>query len=378
MIWIAHRGNIYGPNKERENTEEYINEALKLGFDVEIDVWLINNEWYLGHDEPQHKTTLEFLKNDKFWCHAKNLCTLSELIKHKDIHTFSHDNDPVIITSKGYLWAFPGMPINSETIAVMPERVNNYSEQQLKNCKGICSDYVAHYKKRHEAQKRYAILIGGRINCADENLMEQLKANILSDDKIWFDVFLGLNSNTLKSKSKIIRNRAYCNKLFGPVILASLVFRSYIIPRKYIDFKNKDSGTSAQNTLSMYYFNKVAFKLCKKYAEKQCIEYNALMKFRPDIINSKMVDIGDVVENTVYIPKYNDWNGGINDQIAYGNMKTMEKYCTLFDTIYNNLDNVADYYLHPERMLLRHIITYKIDVQRVDYLYKLNSNRFKD
>ena len=36
MILISHRGNISGPNPERENHPEYIFEALQAGYDVDI------------------------------------------------------------------------------------------------------------------------------------------------------------------------------------------------------------------------------------------------------------------------------------------------------------------------------------------------------
>ena len=39
MILIAHRGNINGPSLAMENTCVYIDSAIKLGYDVEIDVW---------------------------------------------------------------------------------------------------------------------------------------------------------------------------------------------------------------------------------------------------------------------------------------------------------------------------------------------------
>ena len=55
MFYISHRGNIFGPNKIEENKIEYINHAVKLGFDVEIDVWFYKNNYYLGHDEPLYK-----------------------------------------------------------------------------------------------------------------------------------------------------------------------------------------------------------------------------------------------------------------------------------------------------------------------------------
>ena len=147
-IFIAHRGNVYGPN-DRENTEDYIREALDEGFDVEVDVWFLNGEWFLGHDKPEHKTTLHFLQNNKLWCHAKHLPALSEIMtKYQDtIHTFSHNEDPVILTSRGYLWVYPGCPIDKESICVMPERVF-YSWEELQTCKGVCSDYVYLYRNR--------------------------------------------------------------------------------------------------------------------------------------------------------------------------------------------------------------------------------------
>ena len=38
MIYIAHRGNIRGPNPERENSPDYIDEAIQSGYYVEVDV----------------------------------------------------------------------------------------------------------------------------------------------------------------------------------------------------------------------------------------------------------------------------------------------------------------------------------------------------
>jgi len=40
VILIAHRGNWKGPS-EKENDPEYLEQALKHGFDVETDIWYI-------------------------------------------------------------------------------------------------------------------------------------------------------------------------------------------------------------------------------------------------------------------------------------------------------------------------------------------------
>ena len=147
--WISHRGNTNGRLPLEENKPEYILKALKNNYDVEIDVWVVNSVIWLGHDNPQYEINLNFLKNTKLWCHAKNFEALILLNENKDtIHSFSHDNDNYILTSNATIWAFPGQQINKDTICVMPERVTNYTDNDLYNCLGICSDYIDNYKRK--------------------------------------------------------------------------------------------------------------------------------------------------------------------------------------------------------------------------------------
>ena len=83
MFFISHRGNLKGPNKTQENKIEYIDEALKKNFDVEIDLWFVKKNFFLGHDEPLYKVDRKYLKNKKFWIHAKNLDCFYELNNSK-------------------------------------------------------------------------------------------------------------------------------------------------------------------------------------------------------------------------------------------------------------------------------------------------------
>ena len=59
MRLISHRGNLNGPNPERENHPDYIQDALWQRYDVEVDVWGIEGEYqmelWLGHDEPLYR-----------------------------------------------------------------------------------------------------------------------------------------------------------------------------------------------------------------------------------------------------------------------------------------------------------------------------------
>lgn len=155
MYWIAHRGNLYGPNPDHENSPDYILKALLKGFDVEIDVWFIEEDgtWWLGHDKPQYIVSLDFLRAPRLWIHAKSFRTLIEVLKYKELHVFSHENDPVVLTSRAIPWVYPGYKISAESIAVMPETVPlAYTSQELSTCGGICSDYIVEYFKRLRAK----------------------------------------------------------------------------------------------------------------------------------------------------------------------------------------------------------------------------------
>lgn len=144
MKLISHRGNLNGSNPELENHPHSIEKCLKMGYDVEIDVWCIDKKVLLGHDEPQHEVDIEFLKRPGLWCHAKNRHALQTMIAEPDIHCFWHQEDDYTITSRGIIWCFPGkiLPVNS--VCVMPER-SNYSYTDMMQCQGICSDYIVSY-----------------------------------------------------------------------------------------------------------------------------------------------------------------------------------------------------------------------------------------
>lgn len=142
MVLISHRGNLNGKIESKENSPKYIREALDLGYDVEIDVWWYNNDFYLGHDLPQHKINLKFLENDRLWCHAKNIDCLDVLLAHSSVHSFWHQEDDVTVTSNGYIWTYPGKMLTKKSICVLPEQSN----QKVENCFGICSDYISRYK----------------------------------------------------------------------------------------------------------------------------------------------------------------------------------------------------------------------------------------
>ena len=140
---ISHRGNLSGPSPSLENKPDYINTAIQKGLDVEVDVWLVNGSWFLGHDKPVYEINYEFINSEKIWCHAKNLEAFNYMLKD-NIHCFWHQSDKCILTSRGFLWCYPEVYLENGITVVIGK------EQKIpKECKilGICTDYPVEYIK---------------------------------------------------------------------------------------------------------------------------------------------------------------------------------------------------------------------------------------
>ena len=108
MKIISHRGNLKGPNSDKENNPSYIESALKLGYEVEIDVWYIDKKWHLGHDMPQYENLrYDFLLKRGLWLHAKNGDAFYNLLQDVDCNVFWHTDEDWVLTSKKYIWTYP-------------------------------------------------------------------------------------------------------------------------------------------------------------------------------------------------------------------------------------------------------------------------------
>lgn len=144
MIIIAHRANLSGPNKLTENSPTQIQFCLSQMYHCEIDVWLINDILFLGHDEPQYKIDISFILENvnQLWCHCKHLESFEYLLKIKEVNCFYHQNDDYVLTSHGHIWVYPGKQMPKENgILVMPEWDRNI-KYDTDGIYGICTDYA--------------------------------------------------------------------------------------------------------------------------------------------------------------------------------------------------------------------------------------------
>lgn len=152
MKIIAHRANLNGPDRKTENTQETISDAIKLGFDVETDIWCVDDVLYMGHDYDKKrfwKNTLDFLieHSDKLWVHCKNIEALVYLLEFPELNIFGHDNDNYVLTSKRNMFCVPWYPVNKNAVMVMPEMTPVYKVEDFNNCYGVCTDYPLNVRR---------------------------------------------------------------------------------------------------------------------------------------------------------------------------------------------------------------------------------------
>ncbi len=151
MKFIAHRGNLTGPNPIKENSIDYIEEAIAEGFDVEVDLRHEDYNFYLGHDEPQYYVPMSWLVKykDVLWIHCKNREALEKISSSPiEFNYFWHETDCYTLTSKGIGWVYPGKIPYSNSVVVMPEDTDLYDlkPEYINEVYGICTDKVIYYK----------------------------------------------------------------------------------------------------------------------------------------------------------------------------------------------------------------------------------------
>ena len=149
-LFIAHRGNLRGPNLLRENSPLYLDEALSQGFDCELDLWVVSGVMKLGHDDGQYPVDLEWLRNrqHKLWIHCKNHEAVALMAQSASMNWFFHETDAYTLTSKGYVWSFPGMPVvGSSSVILDFGRLDPTQNFELGGVHGICGDFVGEWSR---------------------------------------------------------------------------------------------------------------------------------------------------------------------------------------------------------------------------------------
>jgi hypothetical protein len=156
--FIAHRGLMFGPDKQLENHPDTILYALIEGFGVEFDLNYVDGAWVLGHDKPQYQVPFSFIQNlvyeggdqhgyprtrlnfHRVFIHLKDLKTVEafhSLIAEEmasnlspnaryQYNWFYHERDQMTITSGGVPWVHPHVNyVPSGSAWVVPTELQN-------------------------------------------------------------------------------------------------------------------------------------------------------------------------------------------------------------------------------------------------------------
>ena len=152
---ISHRGHRVGFQKGYElfaNLPEYIDVAIGMDDLVEVDIRYKNNDFYLGHDEPTHKITFDWIRDRKkhLLLHCKDLqsayrlCNLNEKLNY-----FTHQNDDFALISNGLIWVHNlNLKLNAKCIIPLINKIDIERFELRDNIWGICTDYVMLAKEK--------------------------------------------------------------------------------------------------------------------------------------------------------------------------------------------------------------------------------------
>ena len=139
--WVLHRGLTAGANPALENKPGLFWPLLQQGWGVEVDLWVLpDSTLWLGHGEPERKVERSVLRHELLWIHCKNEAALEYARATKLGNFFSHDRDPVAITSQGWAWSQG----HSKFMLGSQVHVDLLVDQRVPPGVGICSDYLLH------------------------------------------------------------------------------------------------------------------------------------------------------------------------------------------------------------------------------------------
>jgi hypothetical protein len=204
---------------------------------------------------------------------------------------------------------------------------------------------------------RIAVLIYGRLNkCVNHysNILDALGREHQVD---FFASSDDAMSPLLEAFLQTYKPIAYTNDK----IVYTCNFHTYV---------GKHPETNIHN-MTCHFINKErVFLLLEAYAEKEHIEYDAVVSLRVDVVFQTRFQFAHIDANTVYIPVNYDYTG-INDQIAYGTREIMKKYSSVFQTGLLLLE-AKKTIPHPETLTLAVLRHHNVEISRVGILYILD------
>jgi hypothetical protein len=129
-----------------------------------------------------------------------------------------------------------------------------------------------------------------------------------------------------------------------------------------------DENTRRRNVTCMQYNRRRVFNLLDEHIKKTGLQYDCIVSYRLDLFSYNKIDY-NIQSNILYIPEGSDYNGGINDQVAYGTYEEMKVYMNLINHIDTILFNIGVF--HAELINKENLLLHKVPIQRVLFDYEI-------
>jgi len=154
MLLISYRGIYDGQNFEDANTPDQIGKAFDHGFSVMADVWRVDNQIYLGNEEPLTPVTPEYLRGNRFWLNCRNDDVYNWVAAqprklYPNYFQFATDTESSPTDTSGGQTIVPGtVAISNSSIIFLPELTDRGLLSTVKlRCYGVCSVYLTFIRR---------------------------------------------------------------------------------------------------------------------------------------------------------------------------------------------------------------------------------------
>ena len=237
---------------------------------------------------------------------------------------------------------------------------------------------------------KIAMIISGRISRYEVGLLKTLNNNNIHE----IDLFVSINSEECEyiNNAKSDLSEWIKGWYVSPYEIDKLFF-DLIKPEEWEISKRIGNLCSCQlinnkyipyNAMSMFFNDKNAFEMAKKYADDNNFEYDCYMKYRSDIIDTNIPEKLEFYPQTLIsntpICQFNG-NGIykvpiVCDAWAWGDRSVMSVYFSTYDYVLNKVINTdGHYFVNFEDNITDNIYENNIQVHFVKHRYYLDVNR---
>ena len=164
MLYISYRGIYDGTNYEDANTPSQLGKAMGMGFSCMIDIWKVDDKFYLGSDQPLTEVTEKYIQGNRWWINARNTAMQNwlptqnqKLYPNWFYFTTPTPPPPYVTASNGKLITPGTVPIYNDSVIFLPEIDDKglFSTVHLRNY-AICSTYLTFIRRiRQEGRWNY-------------------------------------------------------------------------------------------------------------------------------------------------------------------------------------------------------------------------------